>query len=102
MVRKHLPLFEILISSSDNQRQAVLKTLADSQLKAILEAIYNVLKGTCPLRDKERNKSVPFKTVIRRIVSDGLTQKQRKRLLSKHHHLLPFLLKPVVEMLQSK
>ena len=102
MVSKHLSLFELLIHSTDTQRHALLKTLTDSKLKAVLEAIYNVLKGTCPINDKEKKKMSPFKGVIRRIVSDKITQKQQQRLLIKNRHLLPSLLKPVVEILQSK
>ena len=102
MVRKHLTLFELLVHSPDIQRQALLKTLTDTQSKAVAEAIYNVLKGTCHISDKDKKNLNRYKSVIRRLVSSELTQKQRHRLLIKYRHLLPSLLKPVIEMFKSK
>jgi hypothetical protein len=101
MVQKHLALFELLVQSQDRQRSALLKTLTDTQLKALLEAIYNVLKGTCPINDKDKKKLNRHKNVIRRLVSSTLTQKQRQRVLIKYRYILSTLLKPVVEMLKS-
>lgn len=99
MVRKHLALIELLVQSPYTQRQAL---LSNTQLNAVLEAIYNVLKGTCPINDKKKKKLNRYKQVIRRLVSSEVTHKQRHRLLIKHRRLLPSLLKPVIEMFQSR
>ena len=102
MAQKHLPLFELLIQTTDNQRQAILKTLSATQLRAILEAIYNVLRGTCPIRDSDKKKLNRYSAVIRRLVSRELTSPQQQRILNKYRRLLPLLLKPVVRYVQIK
>lgn len=100
MVRKHLPLFELLAQITDDQRKSIVKTLTQQQLRAVLEAIYNVLKGTCELEDKDKKKLFPHRHVIRRLVSKDINQKQQRRLLHKHVNLLGILLKPVVKALK--
>ena len=96
-VRNYLPLFEILVSGTDEQRGALIRTLSELQLRAILEAVYNVLKGTCPIKGKDKKKLAKYKSVIRRLVSKDLTRLQQRRLLTKHRTLLPLVLSPVVE-----
>lgn len=101
MVAKYLPLFQLLVETLSEQRSAILKTLSTQQLRAVLEAIYNVLKGTCPLNDKDKKLLYNYRTSIRRLVSKRLTRKQQRRLLKKYGDILPALLKPVVEFLRN-
>jgi hypothetical protein len=97
MVRKYLPLFELLVEASEDQRKAVLKTLSEPQMRAVIEAIYNVLGGVCPLNIKDKSTLYDYRTIIRRLVGKELTAKQRQRLLCKHRNILPLLLKPVLK-----
>lgn len=101
MMRKHIALFEVVVQSTDFQRLALLKTLTDKQIRAILEVIYNVLKGTCPIDSKEKKKLNLHKSALRRLVSSDLNLKQRQRLLIKHRDILPSLLKPVLRMFDN-
>ena len=100
MNKKHLPLFEVLTESTELQRRALLKTLTDVQLRAILEAVYNVLQGSCPLQSKDKKKLFEHRAIIRRMVSKQHTDKQQKRLLNKYHDIIPLLLKPVLKALK--
>lgn len=98
MVQKHLPLLELLAGSTDAQRSAILKTLTKPQLRAMLEAIYNVLGGNCSVKERDRNKLFRYRSVIRRLVSKELSPIQQRRLLNKYRVLLPLLLKPAIEL----
>lgn len=98
-VEKHLALFRLLVDTTEAQRLAILKTCTPSQIRSLLEAIYNVLKGTCPISDKAKKKLYHQRKTIRRLVSKDLTLQQRQRLLVRHAALVPLLLKPVVEIL---
>ena len=98
---KHLPLFELLVQSSDEQRVAILKSLTGPQLRAVLEAIYNMLKGTCPIPDKDKKKLYQHRHIIRRLVSKDLNRQQQQRLLKKHRQLIPLFLKPVLTFLKK-
>lgn len=100
-IQKHLPLFKILAESSDAQRSAILKTLSPAQLRVVLEAIYNVLRGTCAISDKLKKKLHQHRRIIRLLVSKDLTRQQQQRLMIKHRTLLPLLLKPVIEFLSK-
>lgn len=96
MTKKHLPLFHLLVEASNLQRKALVKTMTVEQLHAVTEAIFNVLRGVCPIKKKDKTTLTAYKDNIRRLVSNSLTSKQRKRLLNKHVTILPILLKPVL------
>ena len=83
-IRKHLSLLSLLVDSPDDQKAAIVKTLTSTQLRAVQEAIYNVLKENCPINDKLKKKLEQHKINIRRLVSKDLTRQQQQRLLVKH------------------
>ena len=100
-IRKHLPLLSLLVDSPDDQKVAIVKTLTSTQLRAVQEAIYNVLKGNCSINDKLKRKLEHHKINIRRLVSKDLTRQQQRRLLAKHIAILPLILKSVIEFLST-
>ena len=101
IIQKHLPLFKLLSETSDAQRSAILKTLSPAQLRAVLEAVYNVLRGTCTISDRIKKKLHQYRRILRQLVSKDLTRQQQHRILNKHRTLLPLLLKPVIEFLSK-
>lgn len=101
-VEKHLALLHLLAETTDTQRLAIIKTFSPSQIRVVLEAIYNVLRGTCPVSDKARKALYHQRVTIRRLVSKDLSSQQRQRLLIRHSKLLPLLFKPVLEFFQSR
>lgn len=82
----------LLLNTNPRQKRALLKTLQKSQLNAIVQIVYNVLMGNRILPDKDKKDLFKHKTVIRRLVSKGVSQKERKRLLLKYlAHVLKIL-----------
>jgi hypothetical protein len=69
MAKKYLPLYNLLIDSSDTQRKAIVNTLSAEQTHAVAEAIYNVLHGTCPINNKDKKTLAPRSAVMRRLVA---------------------------------
>lgn len=102
MVQKFLPLFELLITATNEQRAVIVQTLSEPQLKAVLEAIYNVLMGNCSISNRDKNKLIRYKDVIYRLVSKELDGKQQRRLLKKNHTLLPIVLNAVIQFLKHE
>lgn len=100
-VLRHLSLFEFLTEATDDQRYAILKTLNSAQLRAVLEAVYNVLRGNCPIRDALKKKLYRHREILRRLVSKDLTRQQQQRILVKHRSVVPLVLKPVIELLKA-
>ena len=101
-IEKHLPLFRLLVDTTEAQRRAIVKTFSPSQLRAVLEAIYNVLKGTCPISDKVKTALFQRRRVIRRLVGKELTREQQRRQIVKHRDTLPLLLQPVIDFLTHR
>lgn len=102
-VEKHLDLIRLLVDTTESQRLAIVQTLSPTQIKILIEAIYNVLRGTCPISDSIKKSLFQKKEIIRRLVTKDLTDQQQRRLLVRHRAVLPLLLKPVVTFFaQSK
>lgn len=100
-VEKHLALFQLLVDTTDAQRRAIVRTCSQGQIRTVLEAIYNVLRGTCPISDKVKKTLYQQRRIIRHLVSKDLTLQQRKRLLVRNAALLPLLLRPVVQFFKQ-
>ena len=61
------------------------------------EAIFNVLKGVCPLSNVNKNKLSKNKTILRKLVDPKLSRKFKKSILKKVQNLIPELLRPVIQ-----
>ena len=88
IIRKQGNFLRLLLSTSDQQRRALLKSVLDSQLKAIVQIVYNVLMGNRDLSQKDKKDLAKHKTIIRRFVSKDVTQQERKRLLLKYSNCI--------------
>lgn len=86
-----------LLNCSSQQFEYVLKTLTKDQLQIIVEILFNVVKGICPISDK--NKTVLFKKkrLIREVLIPRLTSVQRRRRLQKIKKLLPIFLEACLQ-----
>jgi hypothetical protein len=81
-----------LLICSPQQFKCTLKTLTKNQLQVIVEIIFNVMKGICPISDKNKTKQYKRKRLIREVILPKLTPEQRKRRLKKHKRVLPIFL----------
>lgn len=83
----------LFLSTSADQRMALIKTIQKSQLSAIVQIVYNVLVGNRSLSETDKQSLSKHKALIRRFVSKGLTFKQRKTLLQRYYkYFIKFLL----------
>jgi hypothetical protein len=81
-----------LLICSPQQFKCTLKTLTKNQLQVIVEIIFNVMKGICPISDKNKTKQYKRKRLIREVILPKLSPEQRKRRLKKHKRVLPIFL----------
>ena len=80
------------MSTSIKQKKALLQSIEKSQLKAIVQIVYNLMLGYRRLPEKDKKRLAKRKTVIRQFVSKGLSFKKRKELLLKYYKfILPFI-----------
>lgn len=96
-VKKHLDFLRLLSSSHVKQRRQLINTVSDEQLSVLTEAVYNVLKGVCPLSHINKNKLSKDRTILRKFTDPKLSKRLKITILKKNHNLLPELLRPVIK-----
>lgn len=74
-----------------------LKMITKEQLQAIIEIIYNVVQGVCPIPATNKSVLSKHKNLIRALVSKRTTLSERKRLLLKLRYILQIVLKAYIE-----
>ena len=74
---------EFWLSASARQQKGILLTLTKKQLKFLTEIIYNVVRGTIPVSDKDKKTLTKHKNVISAILTKRISlQERRKRIQS--------------------
>lgn len=101
LVRTHAAFLQLLHTTNAKQRKVLLQTVTKEQLKALCEVIWNVYKGTVPVGDRYVKKLTPYKTIIRSLIS-RVGRKRKKIILLQRHSMIPWLLKPVLDMLNGE
>jgi hypothetical protein len=95
-VKKHLDFLRLLCSSHIKQRRQLINTVSEEQLSVLTEAVYNVLKGVCPLSNADKNKLSKNKTLLRKFSDPKLSKRLKITILKKIQNLMPELLRPVI------
>lgn len=52
-VQKHIDFLKLLATTHKKQRIPLLHTISGSQLDVLVETVYNILNGVCPLTKTE-------------------------------------------------
>lgn len=95
LLRKETPFLKLLLVTISKQQKALIKTITPSQMKAIVQIVYNVLQGNRSISTKHKNKLMRHKRAIRRFIARGLGHKQRVKVLLKHLKSILSLLKVI-------
>ena len=74
-------------TSSQRQNRALIETMSKSQLRALLEVILNVLKGTVPVTVDDKTQLGHYKLIIRRVVDRSESRKRKRDLLIKYYRI---------------
>ncbi len=100
LINRQAYFLRLLLTTSIKQRLDLIKKYSQSsQMKAIVQIVYNVLVGNRILPSKDINKMKKHKVAIRRFVSKGLSLEKRKRLLVKYFKCIVLLLKVIKDEL---
>lgn len=100
-VMKHINFLSLLAFTDEKQRYFMLKTMNDQQFKVLVECVYNILYGSVQISPRYKKKLYTHKTVIRKITEADITREHRRKILLKHHSILPTLLKILLPQLQE-
>lgn len=92
LVKREKYYLLLLLHSSNKQKKVLLNSIHSSQLRAIVQIVYNIMHGYIALGDIEKRRLSKRKFVIRQFISKGIALKKRKELLLKYHnYILPFI-----------
>lgn len=100
-LKSYLSFLDLLCIASAKQKTSLLTTISSAQMQTLCEVIYNVYKGTIPVTKKDINSLLPFKNIIRTLITRSVNQSRRKRLLLKHQKVIPHLIKPALKYFQD-
>lgn len=84
---------EFLLITIPLQRNAIMKTLTDQQLKILIEIIYNAAMNVIPVPDKDKKLLRKYKRNIREVLADGISKRLRRRRLLTLSNVLPIFLR---------
>lgn len=95
LIKKERAFLKLLLSTNKQQQKAMIKTITTSQMRAMVQIVYNVLQGYGNIPEKDKKRLQKRKRVIRRFVVKGLERVKREKLLLKHLTSILLLIKVV-------
>ena len=100
--RQHLVFLELLVTTHQTQRQALLENLSESQVAFLSSILHNILKSNIVLGKDHRSKLLRYAAVIRRLANKATPNSIKETLFKKHHKLIVLILKPLLPLLKNK
>lgn len=85
----------LLLKADKRQCVALLRTITNDQMRAIVEIIYNVMYGYGHITHRDIRYLKNRRTIIRQLVAKSLPAKRRKELLRKYFSVVRILLKVI-------
>ena len=63
-MKRNKDFLRVLAKCKQHQCKAILKVADESLIKAIVECIYNILRGTVPITKRQKSKPAPFEKIF--------------------------------------
>ena len=101
-MRRSLPYLQVMTTCKPKLRKMIVGHAPNHVLLAICKCALNVLKGVIPLTQRQKRQLTRYKTHLRGLANNKLSEKQKKRYLTqKGAGLLTTVLPPVINALGS-
>lgn len=91
-VHTHREYLRALCKLKPYYRNILVKAADADAIKCICECIFNVLKGSVPITEKEKLKLRKHKKVLRELIKKGDLKKKRKIIIQTGGAFLPIVL----------
>ena len=95
LLKQEMSFIKLLLTTSKQQKEALVKTITKPQLQAIVQIVYNVLHGVRMLSEKDKKYVQRFRHIIRRFTAKRVSKRQRIRYLLTHLNYFLTLVKTV-------
>lgn len=100
-VQKHIDFLKLLATTHKKQRIQLLHTISGSQLDVLVETVYNILNGVCPLTKTEEQSLKKHKTLLRKVVDKKLSNRIKQKIFLRIQRIIPTFLSSVLRYLSS-
>lgn len=100
-LQKERHFLKFMINTNEKQQKMLIKNLTKSQLAALIEVIYNAIRGNLVIPEKDKKNLKRYRHVIRKVISKRLSQKRRKAILLKYFKQFLALIKPSESWLKN-
>lgn len=100
LLKSQINFLCLLMSTNSAQQKAMIKTILPTQMKALVQIVYNVLVGNRELSDANKKKLRVHKTMFRCFVGRELSFEKRKEILLKYFRQISILVNTVAKELQ--
>ena len=81
VVNNNRGFLQLLARCPDHQRQFLLKTATPQQLHALVQVLYNILKGHIPMSKENKQMLLPYKDALLNLAGSNVPYKTKRRLL---------------------
>ena len=98
---QQLVFLELLINCHPQQRQALLKTISDSQTNFLSLVLHNILQGKVILESEHRRQLQRHASLIRKIARKTTPISVKRSLLINHNRLVKIIFKPLIQGLKN-
>lgn len=95
LIIKESCFLRLLLDTNNEQRNAMIKTITQRQLKVVVQIAYNVLQGAREVSRKDINRLIRHRLVIHRFIDKQTTHVRRVGLLLKYLDIILPLIKTV-------
>ena len=100
-MKDNIYLVQFLLNAIPQQIPQIIKIMNKEQLQWIIEIIYSVVQGVCPISEADKSLLVKKKHLIRKLVSKEVARQQRKLYLLKINRVIPVFLKAYLRCLAN-
>ena len=76
----------LFIKTQDAQRRALIKSITDQQMRALVQIVYNILIGNRSLTRNMVSRLSAFKGMFRKFVNPDIANDKRKLMLYKYRN----------------
>ena len=102
LVKKHTSYLRLFSDTTSKlQRQALLDTITDDQLRALSEVTINLLQGILPITAAQKEKLGKYKKLLRLIGDPSVSLKKKKISLRRQAKAVALLLTSVEPALKT-
>jgi len=103
LVQRQWPFFQLFFSeTTDNQRRSLLKTITNSQLKALIEIVTNFLQRVIAVKPAALKAIEKHKSLLRKLADDTVSLKTKRQTLNRRQKAITEFLEATIPTIKSR